>query len=66
MKKRIISPDYIKNAYEKEETSSFSIKEDVKKSEKVTIPREMTALVGQVINFIEYTNKIEGENNEDK
>lgn len=64
MKKRLISFKTIEKAYTKEETNSDidvkveSIEERIDK-----LPKEMFQILGEIVSFIENTNKIEGDKN---
>ena len=64
MKKRLISFRTIEKAYIKEEINSDidvkveSIEERIDK-----LPKEMFQILGEIVSFIENTNKIEGDNN---
>lgn len=64
MKKRLISFRTIEKAYIKEEVNSDidvkveSIEERIDK-----LPKEMFQILGEIVSFIENTNKIEGDNN---
>lgn len=67
MKKRLISKKYIQKAY----TKDLSLEDvDVSKRENKdnidSLPNEMFEILGQVISFIENTNKLEGDKYENK
>ena len=65
MKKRLISNKYVKKAYTKEisnteiDLNSRPIEEKVHR-----LPKEMFQILGQVIQYIENVNKLEGDKNE--
>lgn len=67
MKKRLIRRKDITQAYIQEEErpqidlNIGSAKEDIDK-----LPKEIFEILGQVLSFIETTNKFKGDNNENK
>lgn len=67
MKKRLISKKYMKKAYTQDlqnlemDISLESIEDKVDK-----LPEEMFQILGEVISFVENTNKFEGDKNENK
>ena len=67
MKKRLISKKNVELAYTKDlsldhiDLETREIEDDIE-----SLPQEMFEILGQVISFIENTNKLEGDNNENK
>ena len=67
MKKRLISKRYIEKAYTQDlqnvemDINLESIEDKVDK-----LPEEMFQILGEVISFVENTNKFEGDKNENK
>lgn len=67
MKKRLIRRKDITKAYSQEQNKAElernidSPREDVDK-----LPKEIFEILGEVVSFIETTNKFEGDNNENK
>lgn len=67
MKKRLVPKKHIQRAYTKDlSLEDLNIKEREKTEDIDSLPKEMFEILGQVISFIESTNKIEGEQNENK
>ena len=65
MKKRLIPQKYIKNAYIKDLPKLELEKQAIGKKEEVKLPKEIIEILGEFISFIENTNKLEGDiNNE--
>ena len=65
MKKRLIPQKTIKNAYTRDLGKMDLEERSISKKEEVRLPREMMEILGEFISFIEDTNKIEGDlNNE--
>lgn len=67
MKKRLISKKYMKKAYTQDlqnlemDINLESIEDKIDK-----LPKEMFQILGEVISFVENTNKFEGDKNENK
>lgn len=67
MKRRLISKEYIKEAYTQDgngpniELELLDRKENLDK-----LPKEMFHILGDIVSFIENVNKTEGENHENK
>ena len=67
MKKRLISKKNVELAYTKDlsldhiDLETREIEDDIE-----SLPQEMFEILGQVISFIENTNKLEGDNHENK
>lgn len=67
MKKRLILNKNIKKAYTQElETKNLDLNLDSQVENIDKLPKEMFQILGEVISFIEITNKFEGDNNENK
>lgn len=67
MKKRLISRKDIKKAYSQEvERPKLDLDIDSPMDDIDRLPKEMFEILGEVISFIENTNKFEGDKNENK
>lgn len=67
MKKRLILNKNIKKAYTQElETKNLDLDLESQAESIDKLPKEMFQILGEVISFIEITNKFEGDNNENK
>lgn len=66
MKKRLIPRKYIEKAYinNKSQDANLNLEDTTEKIDK--LPKEIFQILGNVISFIENTNKIEGDNDENK
>lgn len=67
MKKRLIPKKHIERAY----TKDLSLEEvdrdrEEEKNDIQSLPQEIFEILGEVISFIENTNKLEGDKHEDK
>lgn len=67
MKKRLIPKKHIQKAYRKDlSLEDVDIGRRESKDDIGKLPDEIFEVLGQIISFIENTNKLEGEKNEDK
>lgn len=67
MKKRLILSKNIKKAYTQElETKDLDLNLESQAESIDKLPKEMFQILGEVISFIEITNKFEGDKNENK
>lgn len=67
MKKRLIPKKYIKKAYTQDiESQNVDINTDSHVEDIDKLPKEMFEILGEVISFIENTNKFEGDKHENK
>jgi type III secretion system FlhB-like substrate exporter len=67
MKKRLILNKNIKKAYTQElETKDLDLNLESQAESIDKLPKEMFQILGEVISFIEITNKFEGDKNENK
>jgi type III secretion system FlhB-like substrate exporter len=67
MKKRLILNKHIKKAYTQDiEAQNLDLNMDSPIENIDKLPKEMFQILGEVISFIESTNKFEGDNNENK
>lgn len=67
MKNRLITKKYIERAYTKDlSLEDIDVNQRESKEDIDSLPHEMFEILGQVISFIENTNKLEGDNNENK
>lgn len=67
MKKRLIPKKYIKKAYTQDvQSQNINLNVDSPIEDIDKLPKEMFQILGEVISFIENTNKFEGDKNEDK
>ena len=67
MKKRLIPKKYIKKAYTRDnEKQDFNMDLEPMADKIDKLPKEMFQIIGEVISFIEKTNTIEGDKNENK
>jgi len=67
MKKRIISKRYIQNAYTKDQQGiGLDINLEPVEDKVDKLPKEMFQILGEIISFVENTNRFEGEKNENK
>lgn len=66
MKKRLIPKKHIEKAYinNKSQDANLNLEDTTEKIDK--LPKEIFQILGNVISFIENTNKIEGDNDENK
>lgn len=66
MKKRLIPKKYIERAYTLEvENPNKDLDLETTEEKIDKLPKEMFQILGEIISFIENTNKFEGEKNED-
>jgi type III secretion system FlhB-like substrate exporter len=63
MKTRLISRKYIEKAYIKDEVREELLEEESVEEKVDKLPKEMFQILGEVISFIEKTNKLEGDKN---
>ena len=67
MKKRLISKRYIEKAYTQDLQNLEMDKNLESIGDKVDkLPEEMFQILGEIISFVESTNKFEGDKNENK
>ena len=67
MKKRLIARKDITKAYSREqEKPKLDLNIDSPRSDVNKLPKEIFEILGEVVSFIETTNKFEGDKNEDK
>lgn len=67
LKKRLISKKHIQRAYTKDlSLEDMDIDRRDTKNDIEKLPDEIFEILGPVISFIENTDKLEGENNENK
>ena len=67
MKKRLIPLKYIEKAYTRDDTiQDMDLTRENTKERLDKLPGEIFEILGDVISFIENTNKLEGENYENK
>lgn len=67
MKKRLIPRKDIRKAYsQEEENPKFDLGPDSPRSNVNKLPKEIFEILGEVLSFIETTNKFEGDKNENK
>lgn len=67
MKKRLVTKKYIERAYTKDlSLEDMDIKKREKKDNIDSLPKEMFEIIGELISFIENTNKLEGDKYENK
>ncbi|MBU5437169.1 hypothetical protein KQI42_04060 [Tissierella sp. MSJ-40] len=66
MKKRLVSNNYIKKAYDKKShINKIDLKEEFSVNSIDKIPKEMFLILGEALSFIENINNLEEEGNED-
>ncbi|MBU5428206.1 hypothetical protein KQI41_17575 [Tissierella pigra] len=63
MKRRLISRKYVEKAYIKDEVNENALNEETIEEKVDKLPKEMFQILGEVISFIEKTNKLEGDKN---
>lgn len=67
MKKRLVSKASIEKAYKKDlSLEDMDLERRQTEDDIDTLPSEMFEILGQLVSFIERTNKLEGDNNENK
>ena len=67
MKKRLIRIKDITKAYSQEEDKAkLDLAIDSPMEDVTKLPKEIFEILGQVLSFVETTNKIEGDKNENK
>ena len=67
MKKRLIPRKDITKAYSQEhEKPKLELNADSPRSDIDKLPKEIFEILGEVVSFIETTNKFEGDKNENK
>lgn len=67
MKKRLIVKTDIKKAYSQDvQESNLDLNQDLEKPDIDKVPREIFEILGEVVSFIETTDKFEEEENENK
>lgn len=67
MKKRLVSKASIEKAYKKDlSLEDIDLERRQTEDDIDTLPSEMFEILGQLVSFIERTNKLEGDNNENK
>jgi type III secretion system FlhB-like substrate exporter len=65
MKKRLVSNNYIKKAYDKKNhINKIDLKEEFSVDSIDKIPKEMFLILGEALSFIENINNLEEEENE--
>ena len=65
MNKRLISRKYVEKAYTKEVSNmEVDLNNEPNKEKLHRLPKEMFQILGQVIQYIENVNKLEGDKNE--
>ncbi len=66
MRKRLVSNNYIKKAYDKKNhINKIDLKEEFSVDSIDKIPKEMFLILGEALSFIENINNLEEEENED-
>lgn len=67
MKKRLILKTDIKKAYSQDlQESNLDLNQDLEKPDIDKVPREIFEILGEVVSFIEITNKLEENKNENQ